>query len=380
MSLFLSVLVVVLKILLGLLLVFFLLLLLVLFTPIRFCVDARLDRIDFDKLKLLPETFRKSEEMQEDMNSDESDGIQKILEGIHFNAFVHWILYLVRARAAFHEEIAQSTPSSNQAEPYISLKILFFTLIPHEVKRKHTDSKKRKKVQKEPNRERSAKEQDYRNQSGDEPDQVIEQVNSSEHTKTMSQASLKKEQILKAQQPAQQETTVDHEIQQEKEQVSIFSFFFFLWRVFDFLISFVNKPYAVFQKFLYTISSICDKISLVRDLSETDTFERAKTVLLKQTKRLLRGLSPKKCDINIAYGAGEPYLTAQLMAIYSVLHPLFRGHVVVTPYFENKMLEAELHLKGRITVFKIVTCFAIVYFNKDLRKVIRRWNYIKGLK
>ena len=146
----------------------------------------------------------------------------------------------------------------------------------------------------------------------------------------------------------------------------------FFAKVFEILFFVLTKPYEVLWKILYTISSVCDKITDVRVLLDSSVFERAKRVVFKQTVRLLRGIRPKQCDIRILGGTGDPAVTAEILAAFSALYPLFGGTVRMEPDFEQRIAGLQAHLKGRITVFRVLTCAAIVYFNKDVRMAYKK--------
>ncbi|MBR0173574.1 MAG: DUF2953 domain-containing protein [Lachnospiraceae bacterium] len=153
----------------------------------------------------------------------------------------------------------------------------------------------------------------------------------------------------------------------------------FFARVADFIILFSSviadllvKPYEVFFKIQYTISRICDKISDVRMFLDSETFDRAKAALLKQTVRLLKGIDPKRCDIRVRYGTGDPALTADILAAYSVLYPVLYRYMTPEADFDGRVFGVSAHVKGRITLFRVLTCAGIVYFNRDVRASYNR--------
>ena len=331
MSVFLSVLAIIGKILLVILAVLLALLLIVLFVPVRFKVDACLDRLDLD-------------------SSRQTTGIEQFKNKVHLQAFVHWILYLVRG--TFHLNACQKDKWC--------VKVLFFQIFPKKEK-----ERKVKKANQKNNADRTEVKKE------DDAEKLIEQEKAADESATVADEKAPE---------GSEETENDNPSKQTESSFSVHGFFRFLWKIFGFILGLINKPYAVFQKFLYTISGIRDKISLVRDLLETDTYERGKQVLFKQAKCLLKGLAPKKCRADIAYGAGDPCLTAEILAVYSVFYPIFRGQVRVVPDFDRRFIEGEIHLKGRLTLFRVVWSLAVVYFNKDLRKILKRLKYIKDLK
>lgn len=139
-----------------------------------------------------------------------------------------------------------------------------------------------------------------------------------------------------------------------------------------------------FKKFLnllknlrYTITQICDKIKkIVKNIKyyveviNSTEFKKAFRVCSGQAGMLLRHVCPKKIKGSLRIGTGDPASTGQVLAVYGMLYPFLGNQIMVTPDFEQQIVEGELFIKGRITLFRLVKCAWIVYFNKDLRRVI----------
>ena len=70
-------------------------------------------------------------------------------------------------------------------------------------------------------------------------------------------------------------------------------------------------------------------------------------------------------------GTGDPASTGQVIAIYGILYPLLGNHIDIIPDFEQQIVEGDLLIKGKITLFRLVKTAWIVYFNKDLRRLIK---------
>ena len=127
----------------------------------------------------------------------------------------------------------------------------------------------------------------------------------------------------------------------------------------------------------YTITQICDKIKkivknikyYIEVISSTE-FKNAFRLCSGQAGVLLRHVCPKKIKGSLRIGTGDPASTGQVLAVYGMLYPFLGNQIMVTPDFEQQIVEGELFIKGRITLFRLVKCAWIVYFNKDLRRVI----------
>lgn len=141
---------------------------------------------------------------------------------------------------------------------------------------------------------------------------------------------------------------------------------------------FFKKLWAVLKNIKYTIIKIYDKIKhIVKNIQyyikiiKSETFERAWTVCSGQVFSLLKSILPGKLTGNLLIGTGDPASTGQVLAVYGMLYPLIGNHIVITPDFEQQVMEGDLFIKGKITVFKVIKTAWIVYFNKDLRRLIK---------
>ena len=132
----------------------------------------------------------------------------------------------------------------------------------------------------------------------------------------------------------------------------------------------------MFEKIQYTISRVCDKIDMIKSTLENDIFKRAFELVKKKLIRIIKMILPDKCDVSIMFGSGDPAQTAEIMAGYGALYPILYNKIRFQPDFERKVVMADAHIKGHITVFTIVYSAAVCYFNKDVKKTIRRFKKI----
>lgn len=144
------------------------------------------------------------------------------------------------------------------------------------------------------------------------------------------------------------------------------------------ILKFLKRILSIIKNIRYTISKICDKIKhIVKNIRyylaiiKSDAFKRAFGVCKGQVWKLLYSIRPRKIRGSILIGTGDPASTGQVFAIYGILYPLLGEQIAVTPDFERKVLAGELFVKGKVTVFWLVKAAWIIYFNKDLRRIIK---------
>ncbi len=93
---------------------------------------------------------------------------------------------------------------------------------------------------------------------------------------------------------------------------------------------------------------------------------------LKKIKKLLLHIVPKSSGGVIEFGFDDPSTTGKLLgtisAVYGLTGPLFALH----PDFENKVLNSDIWIKGRIRIFTVALILVLLYFNKELKNAGKR--------
>ncbi|WP_027215593.1 hypothetical protein [Butyrivibrio fibrisolvens] len=166
---------------------------------------------------------------------------------------------------------------------------------------------------------------------------------------------------------------------EDKEDIDIFTFFDFIEKMADLFekaLDFLEKPGEAVEKAFYTISKAYDKMDLIKDLLDSPTFERAFLRAKKDLYLVLRHIMPGKIDADILLGIGDPASMGKLLAGVSVVNTFNDYDIWLEPDFENKVVEASVDIKGRIALWRLLLSAARVYFNKDIRKVRKRFDRI----
>ena len=126
-----------------------------------------------------------------------------------------------------------------------------------------------------------------------------------------------------------------------------------------------------FQKLKYTIQTICDKIKIVVEFLKEEAHKNTLSVLKKELIRLVLFLKPKKMNGKIRFGMDDPYTTGQILAVLSVLYPFYAESVEIYPEFEQKVLEGNISIRGKIRgIYAAIVVFNII-ISKDVRTTIK---------
>lgn len=134
-----------------------------------------------------------------------------------------------------------------------------------------------------------------------------------------------------------------------------------------------------FRKWTLTIRSICGKIDWWKKLLSHPRTKEAISLVWKDLKKLVRHILPTKMEGNVVWGSEDPAVTGAVLAALGISFPLHKNCVAVTPVFEgDNILEGSIRLKGRIYGCIFIKTAIEVYFNKNVKYVIRRWKHKEG--
>lgn len=138
------------------------------------------------------------------------------------------------------------------------------------------------------------------------------------------------------------------------------------------------KIKGMFENIQYTIRKFCDKIKSASDtidyyrgVIEGEPFRRSFALCQEELIRICRSLKPQKMQAKLVVGMDDPATTGEILAIWGMLYPWIGGQVDVAGDFEQKRLEGQVLVKGRIRFFTFLRVAVRIYFNKDIRKLYK---------
>ncbi len=112
----------------------------------------------------------------------------------------------------------------------------------------------------------------------------------------------------------------------------------------------------------------------IQRLKRFATDERTKTALSliwEEAGFFLKKLRPKKIRGRLHFGTEDPALTGEILGGLSLLYPIFQDDVRMEPDFSEKVLEGELHAKGRIRILTLIQMIWRLYRDPDVQFVYR---------
>lgn len=143
--------------------------------------------------------------------------------------------------------------------------------------------------------------------------------------------------------------------------------------------SFLGIPFKIFQKiqnFRLTIKKFCGKINWYKEFIDHPRTREVLSLVWKDAKKLVRHIFPTRIKGRIIFGCEDPSVTGTVLAVLGMTIPFHKNAIAVTPLFDSEnVLEGEVMLRGRIYGVMLLKTAAELYFNKNIKYVIRRWRH-----
>lgn len=129
----------------------------------------------------------------------------------------------------------------------------------------------------------------------------------------------------------------------------------------------------------YTFGRFCVKIKrVIRKAQKTKAFltdERTKSAVRRvweEAKVLLKHILPRRVRGEVHFGTGDPASTGEILGGISIFYPIFIDNVKVLPDFEQRCLEGELFVKGRVQLVVVLWVILRLLMDKNVRYVYRK--------
>ena len=99
--------------------------------------------------------------------------------------------------------------------------------------------------------------------------------------------------------------------------------------------------------------------------------------LWKDVLWLLKTLAPRKGHAEVTFGLKDPEMTGKAFAAASVLYPWYGKHIDPYPEFSGEKIEGEGDVRGRIRLWGVAIRALGILFDKNIKKVRKEFEYVK---
>ena len=134
-----------------------------------------------------------------------------------------------------------------------------------------------------------------------------------------------------------------------------------------------------FKNIKFTIQKICDTIVKIKsnikyylELLQLESTKRAIFSCKKQIQKIIKKLAPRKYQVNLHLGFEDPATMGEVLAVWGMFYPWHQGKIDIKPEFATAVIEGNFVLKGHISVFVFAQAACILFFNKDIKRLIKQ--------
>lgn len=117
---------------------------------------------------------------------------------------------------------------------------------------------------------------------------------------------------------------------------------------------------------------LMEKLQKAKAWWEQEDTQKTRRLILRQLKKIVKHIIPKKAEGKIRFGFDDPYRTGQVLSLLSICYPWYQDSLQVTPVFDENILEGECRIRGRIRIGVLIGYAVRLLFNKNIRILIQK--------
>lgn len=151
-------------------------------------------------------------------------------------------------------------------------------------------------------------------------------------------------------------------------------------------ISFFEKIRLKVEQIRETIDTIIRKIKkiwhqkeAVQQILEKPRTKRAISFTFGKVIKMLRHILPRKLKGYLIFGSGDPATTGKVLAVLGIVYAKTGPLIDITPNFEEKQLECDLEIRGKIQIIVLVVLAVQIILNKEVRQLIQDVKKLKDV-
>ena len=123
-----------------------------------------------------------------------------------------------------------------------------------------------------------------------------------------------------------------------------------------------------------TFRKIKKEVSWWKAFIEHPRVTAARKLVWKHGKFLFKHVFPTKIEGQVTFSFEDPAVTGATLAVLGMTIPFHKNCVQINPRFEGEnYLQGNIRAKGRIYGFVFARAAVSIYFNKNIKYVIKRW-------
>ena len=149
---------------------------------------------------------------------------------------------------------------------------------------------------------------------------------------------------------------------------------FFIKRIYDRIRNIFQLISTKLQNIRRTFGKIKKNVSWWKAFIEHPRVTAARKLVWKHGKFLLKHIFPTRIEGQVTFSFEDPALTGAALAVLGMTIPFHKNCIQINPRFDSEnYLYGNIRAKGRIYGFVPVRAAVSIYFNKNIKYVIKRW-------
>lgn len=132
----------------------------------------------------------------------------------------------------------------------------------------------------------------------------------------------------------------------------------------------IRREYIIRKK---RLNAALKKLSAHKEFLEDKRTEQAIAKCFYELKRILHNMRIRKFKADLQIGLEDPAAMGSVLAVMSILYPLFGKGLFLTPYFDRNLLKGYFLIKGHMTAFVAIRAGVLILFNKNCRYSYHRF-------
>lgn len=138
-----------------------------------------------------------------------------------------------------------------------------------------------------------------------------------------------------------------------------------------------SKRKRIWDRIHHIRAALCRvgaQVTWWRDFLEHPRVQAGISLVWTHAKFLIRHVLPIRMDGEITFSTEDPSITGAILAVLGMTIPFHKNCVRVRPLFSGEnYCQGNVRIKGRIYGIVFVRAAVSIYFNKNIKYVIRRW-------
>ncbi|WP_124066389.1 DUF2953 domain-containing protein [Clostridium sp. E02] len=141
-----------------------------------------------------------------------------------------------------------------------------------------------------------------------------------------------------------------------------------------------KKIKTLLKKLRFISRKICDTLKQIKEKKEEiqswiTNKENQKTwkLFIRQGKKLLIHILPRKGTCNVTFGFEDPYYTGQVLMAAGLFYPFCHKYLNLYPAFDRTVFTIEGKLQGRIRLGTVLIIGIRMFFDRNFRVLLKKW-------